>query len=281
MIRAILLDIDGTLASADGSITPRTKDALLRAQDAGIRLVLASGRADQGLYRWADELHMREHDGLFLCYNGARCMHCATKEIYFQQTIPADLARAVLHHIRSYEVHAIIARDEYMYTDDVFAGMIHRSIDGPLFNVIAYEARSNGFLLCEKRDMAAFVDFPVEKILTFGEPAWLEKHWEELRAPFADTLSSMFTAPFYYEYTAKDVDKGRTLETVFAKLGYAREELMAFGDAQNDLSMLKYAGLGIAMGNAAEEVKKAADAVTLSNNEDGIAAALEKYLMLT
>lgn len=278
MIRAILLDIDGTLTNSDKIITKKTKEALLRAQDAGIRLVIASGRADQGLYQWADELEMQAHHGIFVCYNGAKVMDCQSREVFFHQPLSAAEAGEVLEHMKKFLVSPIIIRDEYMYTNDVFAGMIHRSPKGPVFNVIAYEARSNGFLLCEKKDLAAFADFPVEKILTAGEPEYLQEHYEEMAAPFRGRLSSMFTAPFYYEFTAAGVDKAKAIDAAFAKLGYRAEEMIAFGDAENDISMLKYAGIGVAMGNAAEAVKDAADEVTLSNDEDGIAASLYRHL---
>ena len=279
MIRAILLDIDGTLINSSHVITPKTRDALLKVQEQGVRLAIASGRADQGLYKWAKELEMHTHHGIFICYNGAKVMDCQTKEIYFHRTIPVKDARAVLDHLKNFDVHPIIAKDDTMYTDDVFAGMIHRGKNGPLFNVVQYEARSNGFILAETRDMVSFADFPIEKILTYGEPDYLENHWQEMREPFKDTLSCMFTAPFYYEYTAKNIDKAKAIDTVFRGLGYTPDELMAFGDAQNDLSMIRYAGLGVAMANAVDEVKEAADEITLSNNEDGIAASLYRHIL--
>ena len=278
MIKAIILDIDGTLTNDRKEITPRTKEALLKAQEDGVLLALASGRPDMGLVKWARELHMDEHHGLFLCYNGAKVMDCQTGEILFHQPLSVADGKAVLEHMKQFEVSPIIARGEYMYTNDVYAGMIHRSVGGELFNVIEYEARSNRFILCEKRDLAAFVDFPIEKILTAGEPAYLLANWEKMAEPFADRLSCMFTAPFYYEFTAQNVDKAKAIDTAFTKLGYKAEEMIAYGDAQNDISMLKYAGIGVAMGNAVDEVKAIADEVTLSNEEDGIAESLYRHI---
>lgn len=278
MIRVILLDIDGTLTNSKKIITEKTKNALLKAQDMGIRLAIASGRADQGLYQWADVLKMREHHGIFVCYNGAKVMDCQTGEILFHQPLSVADAKDVLEHMKRFEVSPIIARGDYMYTNDVYAGMIHKSIGGELFNVIEYEARSNSFILCEKRDLVAFADFPIEKILTAGEPAYLQVNWQKMAEPFTDRLSCMFTAPFYYEFTAQNVDKAKAIDTAFTKLGYKAEEMIAFGDAQNDISMLKYAGIGVAMGNAVDEVKAIADEVTLSNEEDGIAESLYRHI---
>lgn len=275
MIRAILLDIDGTLANDRKEITPKTREALLKAQENGIRLALASGRPDQGLVKYAKILEMEKHHGIFVCYNGAKVMDCESGEVYFNQAMSIEEAKAVLEHMKKFKVSPIVSKGEYMYTNDVYSGFLKRN--GDPINIIEYESRSNGYLLAEKRDLAAFVDFPVEKILNAGEPDYMKDHYEEMMEPFRDTLSCMFTSPVYFEFTARGVDKAKAIDTAFRKMGYEPSELMAFGDAQNDLSMLKYAGIGVAMGNAVEEVREAADYITLSNNDDGIAAALTDY----
>lgn len=275
MIRAILLDIDGTLTNDRKEITPKTREALIKAQNNGVRLALASGRPDQGLVKYAKILEMEKHHGIFVCYNGAKVMDCQSGEVYFNQAMSIEEAKAVLEHMKKFKVSPIVAKGEYMYTNDVYSGFLKRN--GDPINIIEYESRSNGYLLAEKRDLAAFVDFPVEKILNAGEPDYMKDHYEEMMEPFKDTLSCMFTSPVYFEFTAKGVDKAKAIDTAFRKMGYEPSELMAFGDAQNDLSMLKYAGIGVAMGNAAEEVKEAADYITLSNNDDGIAAAMAEY----
>lgn len=88
----------------------------------------------------------------------------------------------------------------------------------------------------------------------------------------------MFTAPFYFEFTAKGIDKAKALDTVLIPMGYKKEEMIAFGDGQNDASMVKYAGIGVAMENAVDELKAVANEITLSNEEDGISYTLSKYI---
>lgn len=274
-IRLILLDIDGTLTNSRKQITPKTREALLRAQASGITLALCSGRPEQGLYRWAEELDMVRHDGLFVCCNGGRVVNCRTREVLFDQPIPAEDARAVLEHLKRFRVVPMVARGEYMYVTDVFDHDI--CLPEP-FNVMRYEARGNGYLLCEVRDLAEFVDFGPNKILTYGQPEYLQAHHEEMAGPFRGRVNAMFTAPFYFEYTAPGVDKARAIHSALTPLGFRPEEMLAFGDAENDISMLEYAGTGIAMGNAREAVKRTADEVTASNDEDGIACALYRHL---
>ena len=120
--------------------------------------------------------------------------------------------------------------------------------------------------------------YPVDKLLTAGDPAYLQAHYEEMYAPFKQTLSGMFTADWYFEYTAPGIDKACALEGALPKLGIDASEVVSFGDGQNDKSMIEWAGTGVAMGNAVDEVKAVAQMVTANNNEDGIAVALDKLL---
>ncbi|MDI9590358.1 MAG: Cof-type HAD-IIB family hydrolase [Acidobacteriota bacterium] len=273
MIKAILLDIDGTLTNSDKQITPRTRRALMAAQEKGVTLVLASGRADVGLHSFADALGMGDHGGVFVAFNGAKSLNYQTGEVYFEQAMTVDQGRRVLEHMKGFEVTSCIDRGPYMLTGNAFFRILR---DGVPWDIVEYEAHGNGFLVREEADLPAVVDWGINKILNAGEPAYLQEHWQEMYAPFEGELSTMFTAPFYYEFTPKGVDKSRALRETFAALGIDRAEVIAFGDAQNDRTMLEWAGVGVAMGNAVDEVKAAADHVTLSNDEDGIAVALEE-----
>ncbi|MBE6468537.1 MAG: HAD family phosphatase [Coriobacteriaceae bacterium] len=275
-IKAIALDIDGTLTNDEKRITPLTRDALLAAQERGIRVILASGRPVQGLRGLADELDLARHHGLLVACNGAVVVDAATDEVLFSQFIDVDTARAVVEHVRGFDVIAWINRGEDLLVEDPYRCMIeHR---GAPKNIIKYERDACDLLVREVRDLTAAIDRPVEKILTAGTDTYLQKHWREMAAPFADELSCVFTADFYFEFTARDVHKGRALENALPHAGIDLTDLAAFGDAQNDLTMLKAAAVGVAMGNATDEVKQAADLVTLTNNEDGIAHALEQLL---
>ena len=276
MAKAILLDIDGTLTNDQKVIAPRTRDALLAAQDDGAVLVLASGRPSMGLTGFADVLHMKDHNGVFVCFNGAKSINYQTNEVYFQQTLSVDQGKRVLEHMHEFDVCPIYDRDAYMYLENAFF-TIER--DGSPWNIAEYEAHNNNYLLCEVANNAAFMDWELNKILVAGQPEYLQKVWKQMATPFEGELSSMFTAPFYYEFTPLGVDKTRALSETFATLGIDRSEVIAFGDAQNDQSMIEWAGTGVAMGNAVDEVKAVADYVTLSNNDDGIAAALEHFGM--
>lgn len=276
MRKAILLDVDGTLLNSAKVLTDRTKEALIEAQKQGWLLILASGRPVNGLMRFALELKMDAFGGALVAFNGSKVVDMRSGEVLFEQPMSVSEGKAVLEHLKNFDVIVLIDHDEYMITNDVYRTIERNGRD---FAVIEYESRSNNYLLCEKKDLAAFVDFPLNKILTAATPAYLQAHWKEMAAPFQDRLNSMFTADFYFEFTAKGIDKAQALRKTMEKLGCRPEDMIAFGDAQNDRSMLEMAGVGVAMGNATDELKRVADVIARSNDEDGIAVYLEEHVL--
>ncbi|MGL5311705.1 MAG: Cof-type HAD-IIB family hydrolase [Peptostreptococcaceae bacterium] len=274
--RVIVMDVDGTLANGNKEISPKTKEALLEAQKQGMMLILASGRPTTGLIDFAKELEMDKYNGLLVSFNGSKVTDFTTSEVLFNETMTIENGQAVLEHMKKFDVIPMIDKDDYMYVNDVFNNQI--DYNGKTINIIQYESRGGKFKLAEKEDLAAFADYPLNKILTAGDPEYLKENYKEMMEPFKDSLNCVFTAAFYFEFTAKGIDKAKALDTVLTKLGYSKDELIAFGDGQNDATMVDYAGLGIAMDNAVEELKAIADYVTLSNDEDGIAYALDKFV---
>ena len=277
-IKLIIMDVDGTLTNNAKVITPKTKEALLKAEELGIRLILASGRPTSGLMDIAKELKMNQYHGLLVSYNGSKVIDCETNETLFNQAMSVEEGKAVLEHMKKFDrVRPMIDKGEYMYVTNVYDNYINWN--GKPFNVIEYESRGGKFKLCEVDDLAEFLDYPINKILTTSDPEYLQEHYQEMMAPFKESLSCMFTGPFYFEFTAQGIDKAKALDTVLKPMGYKQEEMIAFGDGQNDSSIIKYAGIGVAMENAVDSLKEMADEITLSNEEDGIAVSLEKHIL--
>lgn len=184
--------------------------------------------------------------------------------------------QAVLEHLKKFDVKPMIDKGDYMYVNNVFDNQI--LYNGKPFNVIEYESRGNKYKLCEIDDLAKFADYPLNKILTTANPEYLQSHYKEMMEPFKNSLNCMFTGAFYFEFTAKGIDKAKALDTVLTKMGYNKDEIIAFGDGHNDISMIEYAGLGVAMENAVQELKDASNYITLSNDDDGIVHALNKFV---
>ena len=276
MKKVIIMDIDGTLTNEDKIISENTKNKLKELQSQGAVLVLASGRPTRGLMHFAKELEMDKHNGLLVSFNGARVTDCETGDILFDQTMSVDTCKAVLNHMKNFDVIPMVYKGEYLHVTDVYNNIVHAY--GRELNIIHYESRLCNYKLCEVDDLEEFADFPMNKILTAGEPDYLQENYKKMMEPFKDSLNCVFTADMYFEFTEKGIDKANALHCALTPLGYTKEDMIAFGDAQNDKTMLEYAGIGVAMGNATQEIKDIADYITLSNNDDGIVHALNELL---
>ncbi len=223
-IKVIIMDVDGTLTNSKKQITPKTKEMLIEAQNKGIKLVLASGRPVSGLIGLAKELEMEKHHGLLVSFNGSKVVDCQTKEVLFDQTMRIEDAREVLEHMKNFKVYPMIDKGNYLFVNDVYKGMI--TYQNEKIDIIQYEARGGNFKLCEIEDLSSFVDFPLNKILTAGDPEYLNKHYQDMMEPFKERLNCMFTAPFYFEFTAKGIDKAKALDSVLKPMGFQQEEML-------------------------------------------------------
>lgn len=267
----IALDLDGTLTNSEKIITPRTFDALMKAQREGVRLVLASGRPTFGIAALANQLQLADYGGYVLSYNGGRIIDWCEKTVIFSQVVDQklvpilyDFAEKAQLPIVTYLPEAILAsKNEGEY--------------------LAEEARINGMSVVVAQN---FVEEAMQiaggstKFLIPGEPEQLIQLESEMTAALSEQMEVFRSAPFFLELPPKGIDKAQSLQRLLTHLGLERESLMAFGDGFNDLSMIQFAGKGVAMANAVEEVKSIADFVTTSNEEDGIAHALEQLLFL-
>ena len=276
MRKVIIMDIDGTLIDDTKKISLKTKEVLLDLQTKGAKLVLASGRPDRGLFDFVKELEMDKNNGLIICFNGSKVIDCTSKEVLFNQTIPIDIAKSVLRHMKNFDVRPMIYKDDYIYLNDVYDNML--TVKGKLINIVKFESDIGNYKLCEIDDLEKFADYPMNKILTAAEPEYLQKYFKMMKEPFENELNCVFTAPMYFEFTAKNIDKANAINSVIIPMGYKKEDIIAFGDAENDKTMIKFAGIGVAMGNATDDIKAIADYITLSNTEDGIAYALNNLL---
>ena len=276
MIQAILLDLDGTLLNDQKLITEQTKRTIMALQQQGVKVVLASGRPKRGMLPYAEELRLRDFNGLIVSSNGACVTDATTGETLFEQPMQIDDVRSILQHLENFDVIPMINDETYMYVRDVFAGEIE--VNGQPVNIIEYESRGGRFQLREEPNLGEMITFPIHKILVAGQPDYLQEVASAMKAPFTGRVTSMFTAAMYYEFTDLGIDKAKALRHVFEKLSIDRDQVIAFGDGHNDRSIIEYAGIGVAMGNAVDALIEIASEVTSSNNEDGISKVLERFI---
>ena len=264
--KLIAMDLDGTLNNDQKIITEKTKAALMAAQEKGIRLALASARPSPGLFKERDILRLQDHNGILMSYNGGRIVDAATGKVLFETSMDLEETRQVLRQLEKLPVTPILDDGVQFYVTDKNGFKVE------------YECKNNNMVCSEVGNLADFLTFAPIKILMSVEPSELKAVQQQIAAFLPESLTVVQTAAFYLEVIPRVINKGQGIRDICGVLGIDPSQVISFGDAENDIPMLKAAGMGIALGNAAEPVRQAADLVTLSNNEDGIAAALEKLL---
>ena len=238
----------------------------MAAQKAGIRLALASARPSPGLFKERDVLRLQDHNGILMSYNGGRIVDAAAGKVLFETDMDLEETKQVLRQLESLPVTPILDDGVQFYVTDKNGFKVD------------YECRNNNMVCTEVENLADFLTFAPIKILMSVQPEQLKEVQQQIADFLPQSLTVVQTAAFYLEVIPRVINKGQGIRDICGVLGMDTAQVIAFGDAENDIPMLRAAGMGVAMGNAAEPVKQAANMVTLSNNDDGIAAALEKLL---
>lgn len=263
----IVLDLDGTLTNSKKEITPKTKEVLMCAQEAGKKVVLASGRPTPGVVKHAKELELDRYGGFVLAFNGARIINYATGEVIYNRTVPVELVPEIYREACALNA-AILT-----YTEDeiILGNGCNRYCE--------LEAAINGIPMRSVEDFAGFVTYPVNKLLMSGEPEQMLSAQSYMRERFGWQLNIFRSEPFFLELMPQSVDKAYSLGRLLEHIGMDRTQMICCGDGFNDKSMIHFAGLGVAMANAQPEVKEVADYITASNDEDGVAKVVEKFML--
>lgn len=265
MKKALVLDIDGTLTNSKKEISAATRQAIQELMMRGQKVILASGRPTPGMHRYAEELELDKYGGYLLSFNGAKIVDCYTGEIIYQRLLPLTLLPGFYRFAKENGCGLIT----YLGNDVISAF--------PTDEYVELEARINGLPVKEKANFLEFVDFDINKCLMTAEPekaALLEK---QLQERYGSDASIYRSEPFFIEIMPQNVNKAASLDKILPVLGVSREDTVCCGDGFNDISMIEYAGVGVAMGNAQQVVKDAADYVTASNDEDGLIQVIDKF----
>lgn len=259
----IAVDMDGTLLDSSCRISERNTRAIRAAVDGGITFVLATGRPIQGVREYAALLGLV---GPVITYNGAVIVDIATEEILYEQSMDkADAALAIelgLH----YDTTMCIWSRGRLYVNKL--------------NERAHDYKKiSGVEPILVEDYDCLIQAGITKILWYDDEDMIAKMPQEMAAkPFRET-SFCLSRPYFLEFFSSKASKAAAVSRLCEIYGISPEEVITIGDAPNDLSMIRFAGLGIAMDNAHEEVKAAAKYVTTTNDEDGVAAVIEKYIL--
>ena len=263
MIRLIATDLDGTLLNDHSALTPRTVAAVRSAMEAGARFVIASGRMYLSTCPFAQQLDV---NAPIIAFNGGMICDWRDGVPSLKSDIPAETARAVcaLAEARGVFIQYFPER-----------GFFYERRVPSLCN--EYEERINFFGEETGVPLSRWIDKSAMKLLALGDGASLSALREEICARFSG-LSVMLSHPTYLEIVSAGVDKGNALQVLCEQLGIAREEVAAFGDADNDLGMLTFAGHGYAMKNAGASLRSRIALHAPTNDKDGVAQVLEELL---
>ena len=266
--KLLILDVDGTLLNDEREISKRTLAALLKVQQMGVRIVLASGRPTYGLMPLAKTLELGNYGGFVLSYNGCQIIKAQNGEILFERRINPEMLPYLEKKARKNGFAIFTYHDDTLITDS------------PDNEYIKNEALLNNLKIIREDEFSTAIDFAPCKCMLVSDKEkaliGLEQHWEKR---LAGTLDAFRSEPYFLEVVPCGVNKANTLGALLEHLGVTREEVIAVGDGVCDVTMLQLAGMGVAMGHSQDSVKVCADYVTASNEEDGVALAVEKLIL--
>lgn len=273
-IRMVGMDLDGTLFTNDKKITEHTRKILEKTIEQGVVALAATGRPESGLPR-----ELLEVSGISyaLTSNGARIIRLPSRQVVYQQLIPWDVALQAIHMMQTWE-HCVweVYFDGKVYVEDGEYHFLYHEDMSPA--LIEYIHKSRIF----QKDLLGKVErehIGLEKIhMVFEDTSWRDEKLKELQEAFPQLDVSCATT-FNMEINSALAGKGNGLLALGKILGISREEIMACGDAENDWDMLKKAGFSVVMENGNEATRKLADFVTRSNEEEGVAWALEQFVL--
>lgn len=266
-IKLIAIDIDGTLVNAKKKITPAVKETILKAKEQGKKIVICTGRPLSGAQQYLDELGLNHQDNQYVVsFNGA----------VVESTSGKVLLKRGLDYEQYIELEAI-ARKLKLHFHCVGLDRIYTA-NRDLGHYTIYNSRIVK-LEVSYRTQEEMRQIPIIKCMYIDDPDYLD---QQIKSPLFEQMKGKVTfsktEPFYYEATAANTDKGTGLAALCKYLNIPAKEVMALGDQANDMPMIKYAGFGVAMGNAVEVTKENADYVTLDCEHDGVAVAINKIL---
>lgn len=266
MYKLIAIDMDGTLLREDKTVSEYTKKIIEQARKIGVKIVLASGRPLEGLEAYLDMLGLVSEEDYVICYNGAIVQNVATKEIVGRTVLTGTDLKKLYEVSKELEVSIHAFSKEGCITPIMTKySQLEGDINDIPVKVVDYSQVTN--------------EEEIIKIMLVDEPEVLQKAVDRLPEELYSEYTVVRSAPYFLEFLDKKVNKGEGVRALAEHLNIKKEEIMCFGDAGNDWHMIAFAGMGVAMGNAFPEVKEIANYITKSNEEDGVAYAIEKFVL--
>lgn len=261
----LVLDMDDTLLTDDHKISDLNKKVLLEAQAKGVYVVLASGRPTSAMIAYAKELELDLNNSYILSFNGAIISAVKDDTILFEQQLTVEQIHDLYDYSVKMKTHIITYLDgeiisetdsEYIEIEKEITGLPHKKVS----------------------NFKEAVNRPAVKCILLAEPSYLKSLEEDLKQTMPD-LSIAMSKPFFLEAAQHGIDKAASLKLLAEKLNIDQSEIIAVGNAGNDLTMIEYAGLGVWVDNVTPELRDRADVIVASNNDNGVAEVVQRYIL--
>lgn len=266
-IKMVAIDIDGTLVDNHKVIGKKTIEVIKEARKQGVYIVLCTGRPLSGVKEYLEQLDLVSTNDYAITFNGAKAEITATNETVFENLLEASQVKKLdeLSHKLDIKGQVVLADSKVITT--------FRDIS-PYTVVDAFYTKMPLFY----REPKEIKDAKTAKYMWVDEPAVIQEKLA-VAADYFNDLYTVLSAPWFYEFMNPKAHKGAAVIELGEYLGIKREEIMCLGDENNDLTMFEEVGFGVAMGNANEQIKRLAKAVTTDNEHDGVGVAIEKYVL--
>jgi len=261
--RLMAADIDGTLLNDRGELTENTKRAIKQAVERGLVFTIATGRPIQGV-EWLNKI--LDLDLPFITYNGAMVVMGKSRKVLYEQKLSEKDAGEIISLGEKYGTTIMVWKNNALYVPE-----INERVD-------KYK-RISGVEPVLAENTCQLIAGGVTKILWYDEVEKIERYRSEIGRYLSENVNFHPSRPYFMEFVDKNASKAIAMEKLGEYYGIDRSGMIAVGDGYNDLSMIEYAGLGVAMANSPDDVKEKADYITLSNEEDGVAHVISKFIL--
>jgi len=264
MYKLIAIDLDDTLLGEDLTISERNINAIKVAVDKGVKVILASGRATPSVKPYLDILNLKIP---LISYQGARIEDTFNNKTIYKKEIDKEVALPIIKYAEQKNIHCNIYMDDVIYVEQInkWSDYYHNM---SIFTSMEAVGK-----------LSDFISASTTKIILIDEHEVLLKIKDEVTQLAGEHINVFFSKPNFLEFTNKSATKGEAVKFVADIFDIKQEEVIAIGDTYNDIPMISYAGLGVCVANGTEATKEIADYITLSNEEDGVAHVIEKYIL--
>jgi Cof subfamily protein (haloacid dehalogenase superfamily) len=263
--KMLVLDMDDTLLTDEHKVSEENREMIFKAQELGVCVILASGRPTPSMIEYAKDLQMDVNNSFMISYNGAVITDLKENKVIFEQTLSQEQIYELYDYSVKSKTHIIT------YID----GKVVSETDSEYIDI---EVNITGLEHNKVLDFKKEVNTAAVKCILLEEPSYLKEVEKDLKLAMPH-LSISMSKPFFLEVAQKGIDKGASIKFLAEKLNILQSEIIAVGNAGNDLAMIEYAGLGVWVDNVDPELRDKANVIVASNNDHGVAEVVRRFIL--